>query len=176
MVWGKYNIPMKKYVFKPYSQIFPLLFQNEKERILASLKKILFIEHVGSTAIPGLGGKGIIDIAIAVKKDDMGSTSTELQDLGYELRPTFSTPDRFYYIISLPDSEEGSRKYHLHLTCPESKEWKELVGFRDYLRDHPEEVQEYADLKKHAVVEANQDGNRYRKLKEPMFQKIKLKT
>jgi GrpB-like predicted nucleotidyltransferase (UPF0157 family)/predicted acetyltransferase len=171
---GRYTV--KKYVFKPYSKIFPELFQKEKERISPSLKEALAIEHVGSTAVPGLGGKGIIDIAIAVSKANMGSASKQLQDLGYEYRPTFSTPDRFYFIIYLPDPEEENRRYHIHLTYPENNEWKELIGFRDYLRHHPEELQEYAELKKQAALEANHEGDRYRKIKEPMFEKIRSLT
>ena len=147
---------MSKYVFKPYSSIFPELFNKEKDRIAPHLKKALAIEHIGSTAVCNLGGKGIIDIAIAVNKEDMDATSQQLQRLGYEFRPTFSTPDRFYFIIHLPDSEEGNRRYHVHLTYPESSDWKGFISFRDYLRTHPEEVQEYAEMKKQAAREANQ--------------------
>lgn len=171
---GSYIV--KKYVFKTYSKIFPELFQKEKERISPSLKDALAIEHVGSTAVPGLGGKGIIDIAIVVSKANMDSISKELQRLGYEYRPSFSTPSRFYFIIYLPDPEEESRRYHIHLTYPENNEWKELIGFRDYLRHHPEELQEYAELKKQAALEANHDGDRYRKVKAPVFEKIRLIT
>ncbi len=57
---------MKKYVFKPYGKIFPELFLKEKERISGSLGAGAVIEHVGSTAVPGLGGNGIIDIAIHI--------------------------------------------------------------------------------------------------------------
>ena len=163
---------MKKYVFKPYSKIFPELFNKEKERILARINNHLLIEHVGSTAVPGLGGKGIIDIAIAVNKVDMDKVTQQLQNLGYEFRPAFSTPDRHYFIIYLPDPEEGQRRYHVHLTYPENNEWDEFIGFRDYLIHHPEEVEEYAQLKKIAAEEANQEGERYRKMKEPMFKKI----
>jgi GrpB-like predicted nucleotidyltransferase (UPF0157 family) len=163
---------MKKYVFKPYSKIFPELFAKEKERIASHVKTAITIEHVGSTAIPNLGGKGIIDIAIAVKKQDMESISKQLQSLGYEYRPTYSTADRFYFIIYLPDPAEESRRYHIHLTYPESEDWKGLIGFRDYLRTHPEEVQKYAEMKRLAALEANHEGERYRKLKEPMFKKI----
>jgi GrpB-like predicted nucleotidyltransferase (UPF0157 family) len=167
----------QKYVYKPYNEIFPKLFLQEKARLLSILnEECIDIEHIGSTAVPGLGGKGIIDIAIAVNKANMESTSKQLQDLGYEYRPTFSTPDRFYFIIYLPDPEEESRRYHIHLTYPENNEWKELIGFRDYLRHHPEELQEYAELKKQAAFEANHEGNRYRKVKEPMFEKIRLLT
>lgn len=163
---------MKKYVFKPYSATFPILFENEKKRIESLLKKPLAIEHVGSTAIPGLGGKGIIDIAIAVEKRDMESISIQLQTLGYEYRPAFSTSDRYYFIIYLPDPEEGERRYHVHLTYPENSEWQQFLGFRDYLRNHPEEAEEYAQMKKQAAAEANQEGERYRKIKEPMFKKV----
>ena len=82
---------MKKYVFKPDSKIFPELFLREKERISSRVKMALAIEHIGSTSVPNLGGKGIIDIAIAVHKQDMDSVSQQLQSLGYEFRPTFST-------------------------------------------------------------------------------------
>jgi len=162
----------KKYVYKPYSQIFPDLFQKEKERISTSLTHPIAIEHVGSTAVPNLGGKGIIDIAIAVPKEEMAHAVEILQKLGYEYRPAYSTPDRFYFVTHLPDTEEGSRRYHIHLTYPLSKDWKELLSFRDYLRTHPEALEEYANLKKHAASIANQDGKQYRKLKEPIFKKF----
>ncbi len=170
ILWEK---TMKKYVFKPYNRIFPELFEKEKHRIVSHVKLALSIEHVGSTAIPNLGGKGIIDIAIAVDKQDMESVSEQLQILGYEYRPRYSTPDRFYYIIYLPDPEEETRRYHVHLTYPESNDWKEFIAFRDYLRSHPDEVEEYAEMKRQAALEANHEGERYRKLKEPMFKKIR---
>lgn len=99
---------MSKYTFKPYRTIFPQLFEKEKEKILLSIKNILKIEHIGSTAVPNLGGKGIIDIAIASKKEDMENISRELQDLGYEFRPSFSTAERLYFVSYLPDLEEGT--------------------------------------------------------------------
>lgn len=162
----------QKYVYKPYSKTFPDLFQKEKERIYLSLKNALAIEHVGSTAVPNLGGKGIIDIAISVAKEEMEHASNILQNLGYEFRPSFSTSDRFYFIAYWADPEEENRRYHVHLTYPFSKEWKELIGFRDYLRDHPEALEEYANIKKQAVEIANHDGELYRNMKEPLIKKI----
>lgn len=161
-----------KYVYKPYSKIFPSLFEKEKARISSVLKNAT-IEHVGSTSIPNLGGKGIIDIAICVPKIDMKRASTALQKLGYEFRVTFSTADRLYFVSFLPDPEEETRRYHIHLTYPTSNEWKELIGFRDYLKAHPETAVEYAQIKKQAAALANQDGKQYRKMKETIIQKIK---
>lgn len=164
---------MSKYTFKPYSPLFSGLFVKEKARIAPHFRFPASIEHVGSTAVPGLGGKGIIDIAIAVDKECMEEAKSNLQELGYEFRPSFSTPDRFYFIIYLPDPEEISRRYHIHLTYPESKEWKELVGFRDFLLSDSDALQEYAELKKDAALTAGQNGEKYRKMKEPMFQKFR---
>ena len=163
---------MQKYVFKPYSDFFPLIFSKEKERITSFLPKGSYVEHVGSTSVPGLGGKGIIDIAISVDKSEMDRSKTLLQELGYEFRPSFSTQDRFYFVIYLPDSEEDFRRYHIHLTYKFSKEWKTLVAFRDYLIAHPKAMEEYAQTKKQAAMIANEDGDTYRKLKEPIIQKI----
>jgi GrpB-like predicted nucleotidyltransferase (UPF0157 family) len=163
---------MKKYVFKPYSNKFPKLFEMEKQRLLAEIKNQVLIEHVGSTAVPGLGGKGIIDIAIGAKKSEFEELTAKLQALGYEFRPHFSTPDRLYFIIFLPDEDEGTRRYHLHLMAPECTEWKEMLYFRDYLKAHPEEAKHYADLKKNASEEVNEEGEKYRALKAPFFKKI----
>jgi len=117
------GIDMKKYVFKTYSKIFPELFQKEKERIASNVDLQLMIEHIGSTAVPNLGGKGIIDIAIAVDKENIESVSQQIQALGYEFRSNFSTQDRLYFITYLTDPEEENRRYHIHLTYPENREW-----------------------------------------------------
>ena len=162
---------INKYEFREYDKIFPELFEQEKARISSYLTKALAIEHVGSTAVPNLGGKGIIDIAIAVEKNHMNLTLKELEDLGYEYRPTFSTEDRFYFVIYLKNGE--NRRYHIHLTYPENREWAEFLAFRDYLRNNEGALKEYADLKKRASKEADNDGVIYRKIKEPIFNKIR---
>jgi len=164
---------MNKYVFKPYSKKFPELFEKEKKRISSYCKEAIIIEHVGSTAIPDMGGKGIIDIAIA--SDALDAVSKSLQELGYEFRPQYSTAERLYFKTELPDSEEGTRRYHVHLMHPSSKEWHEMLAFRDYLKAHPAEAKKYAELKKKAAEEVNEDGAKYRELKAPIFDEISKK-
>jgi GrpB-like predicted nucleotidyltransferase (UPF0157 family) len=164
---------MKKYVFRPYSLIFPELYLKEKSRIASHINHHAQIEHIGSTAVPGLGGKGVIDMGIAIDRKEMESVSEQLQVIGYEFRPVFSTPDRLYFITFLEDAEEPNRRYHIHLTYPENKEWKEFLGFRDYLINHPIELQEYADLKEKAALQSDGQGEKYRDLKEPLINKIK---
>lgn len=164
---------MKKYVFRPYSTLFPELFLKEKARIAPHINLDAIIEHIGSTAVPGLGGKGIIDIGIAVDRKEIESVSLALQAIGYKFRPVFSTADRLYFITYLPDAEEPNRRYHIHLTYLENKEWKEFLGFRNYLIDHPNDLKEYADLKEKAALDSDGQGEKYRDLKEPLINKIK---
>lgn len=164
-------------MFKSYNVLFDTLFLQEKAKLLDVLgDAFLDIQHVGSTAVPGLGGKGIIDIALAVKKEDIENVSYKLVDLGYIFRESGSTEERSFFRIDLPDIEEGLRRYHLHVTFPESIEWETLIAFRDYLKAHPEALQEYATLKKKSVDEVNEDGALYREKKLPFFQKILLKA
>lgn len=161
---------MKKYIFDPYDDNLPSLFLAEKNRIVSSIGNILEIEHVGSTAVPGLGGKGIIDIAILVKKVDLTTVTDCLQQLGYEFRPSYSTQDRLYFVAYLPDPIKTTRRYHIHLTYPQSPVWEELIGLRDYLISHPEAKKEYAAIKEQAI-HSNQESQEYRMAKEPFLQK-----
>ena len=70
------------------------------------------------------------------------------------------------------DLEEEKRRYHIHLTYPENKEWKDFLNFRDFLIDNPDALKEYAELKMRASLQSNQDGEIYRKMKEPIFLKF----
>lgn len=163
---------MKKYVFKPYSNTFQDLFRREKERIVSGVKESIIIEHVGSTAVPNLGGKGIIDIAIAAEYRKIKSIFKRLQNLGYEFRPTGGSAERFFFQIKLPDKEDRVQTYHIHLVNLNSKEWKRMLAFRDYLRKNPEDVKKYATSKKNAAQEANEDRDKYMSLKTPAIEEI----
>jgi aminoglycoside phosphotransferase (APT) family kinase protein/GrpB-like predicted nucleotidyltransferase (UPF0157 family)/dephospho-CoA kinase len=167
----------KKYVYKPYNELFSKLFLEEKRRLLNILKEECFdVEHIGSTAIPGLGGKGIIDIGITVAKENFDSSFHKIESLGYIFRETGSSPERWFFRIDLPDPQEGTRRYHVHLTFPESIEWKKLIAFRDYLRLHPSVLEEYAELKRKSAEEVNENGALYRKKKSPFFEKVLAKA
>ncbi len=161
---------MSKYVFKPYSKIFPDLFLAEKKRIFSAVGEELEIEHVGSTAVPGLGGKDIIDMAISSEKKDL--VLLKLKELGYGFYPEFSTESRLFFKTDRPDPEETMRTYHIHLMSSQSEELKDMLFFREYLKSNPEEARIYADIKKRASTEAHENGMLYRKLKEPFMKEI----
>lgn len=160
------------YVFKPYNPIFPQLFESEKKRLLTFLKKDYRIEHVGSTAVPGLGGKGIIDICIIVPDEDKDTVWNDLVKAGYDVRQNFNPDSHVSHTIYLPDPIDGERKYHIHVRNSESKWVKEALAFRDYLMKHPEDIKKYAIAKKKAAEEANGDRDKYLAVKGPVIDDI----
>lgn len=163
---------MDKYIFRPYNPIFPNLFEKEKKRLEKSISEKNSIEHIGSTAIPNAGGKGIIDIMMAVEDNLLPEAVKQIQAAGYEFREVASIPSRLFFRKDMDDPVDGIRRYHIHLTQTNSQDWKEAIQFRDYLRSHPEKVEKYNILKRKAVKQANQDGSIYKKTKEPFIEEM----
>ena len=169
----------EKYIFKPSNPIFPGLFEKEKERIEKSLGNIR-IEHVGSTAVAGLGGKGIIDILIVAPKEEWETVSGKLKALGYEYKKKDEVREnqRLFFMANLPDKELGTRLYHIHLAYPGGIEQKRMIGFRDFLRSHPKEAEEYSEIKKKASEESqkfstkNEMRDAYSQTKEEFIEKF----
>jgi len=122
------------------------MYEKEKARILNAIgNKIVTIEHIGSTAVPSLGAKPIIDMMAAVRRmPDSIDCIKPLQTLGYEyfFYPEF--PERCVFI----DGTIGGGRHHLHMTEFMSDFWKEKLLFRDFLRANPDVAQEYYQLKK----------------------------
>lgn len=167
---------MNKYVFKPYEEIFPDLFDKEKLRLQHFLTGNYRIEHIGSTAIPDLGGKGIIDIYIATAETNLQTVKDQLVKARYEYRPQASTLEHLFFRVDLPDPIEKTRRYHIHLANFDSEDYKKTVAFRDYLRSHPIETKQYAEIKIKATKVANEDKDEYMKIKSPFMQEILHKT
>ena len=164
---------MKKYVFRPYNPIFKELFQTEKNRILKALGSHAICEHIGSTAIEELGGKGIIDVLVLVKENQMDIAKELLINIGYKFNTKFSTNERYFFFCDLDDDLEGTRRYHIHLTNPDSQIAKDLVLFRDYLNKHPDLKHEYARIKQEALKLDDGEGKVYKVYKEPFIESIK---
>jgi GrpB-like predicted nucleotidyltransferase (UPF0157 family) len=156
---------MKKYEFKSYNPNFPYLFDQEKNRLAQFLSGDYQIEHIGSTAVFGLGGKGI----------EMETVSQQAQKAGYIFRPFASTETRLFLRTEYPEDFSEEQSFHLHVTFPESADWKEAIAFRDYLdylRTHPEDLRRYAEIKKKAAQEANENTEKYKSMKDDVVKEI----
>lgn len=165
---------MSKYVFKPSHSTFSLLFEVQKVKLQDHLGTDVIIEHIGSTAVPGLGGKGIIDIMVGIPRGKFSFPEIikKLEKAGWEHREKADSFERIFFRKDLPDKIDGIRRYHLHLTYIGSNDWTQAMRFRDNLTNNADLRNEYETLKKNAVKNANQEGEVYRKLKEPFINKF----
>jgi len=127
----------------PYSDEWPRLFEAEKALLQAAVGPyVLDIQHVGSTSIPGIPAKPILDIGIAVANyEEAVICVAPIVALGYTYKGENGIPRRHYFNKGIP------RTHHIHINEINSPAWENQVLFRDYLIQHPEAAQEYADLK-----------------------------
>jgi len=131
----------------PYNPKWKLLYKEESlflHKILEGY--IAEIEHIGSTAIPGIVAKPIIDIALAVKDISKVQKIIEIMEFnGYIYRGEIilGIPDRYLFV----KGSEDFRTHHIHLMPLTHFQWETHLLFRDYLISHPETAIEYQNLK-----------------------------
>jgi len=140
----------------PYNPDWPDMFEEEKKHLFACLphKIIKRIEHFGSTAIPRLSAKPIIDILVEVtsleetKKVIVPILTTQGYD--YFWRPTLGDDGLPFYAWFIKRDAYGKRTHHIHMVESEFEHWDRL-SFRDYLIQYPNLANEYQQLKLHLV-------------------------
>lgn len=131
-----------------YSSSWAGLFEQEAAVLRSRLAPWLSgtVEHVGSTAVPGLAAKPILDMLAGVR--DLGEASAAvpvLADLGY--RHADHRPDEALWLFKQPGDTYEQRTHQLHLTLTGSALWRERLAFRDALRRDAGLLSEYASLK-----------------------------
>lgn len=160
-----------KYVFKRYSAAYKRAFEKESSRLYAELGHENEIEHIGSTAVPGLGGKNILDVIVGLKKGKCREAKRMLQNIGYDFVSNAGSARRLFFVKD--EIFDGrSIRVHLHLIKFNGSEWKQKIAFRNYLRNHKETALEYASVKKKAVKEAKGSKKKYMKAKESFINQI----
>jgi GrpB-like predicted nucleotidyltransferase (UPF0157 family) len=131
----------------PYRRGWVGLFEQEAGRLRRALgERALRLEQMGSTSIPGMEAKPIIDIMVAV--DSLAGARElipALEALGYEYKPHDIIPERLFFA---KENAPEHRTHHLNLAQQDSGFWKNQLAFRDYLRGHDRVAGEYVDLKK----------------------------
>ena len=160
-----------------YNSQWPRLYEEERRRILEVLGHIIVgIEHTGSTAVPNLGAKPIIDIMVAVPNpSDAKKRIKPLESIGYEYVPKreASIPERRYFHKGRPPKEQH---YHLHMVELTSDFWKRHLLFRDYLRTHSKVAQEYYELKKTLAIKCSSDRDAYTTAKTAFIESVITKA
>jgi GrpB-like predicted nucleotidyltransferase (UPF0157 family) len=162
-------------VIADYDPAWATMYEAERERICAELGKwVLGIEHVGSTSVPGLAAKPVIDIMPGVSSlADADRCTDGMRRLGYEYVPEFEhhLPGRRYFRKGHPE-----RKWHVHLVEAGGEFWLRHLAFRDYLRAHPDSAADYAALKRKLAAQYPHDALAYTEAKSDFILGIEEKA
>lgn len=154
----------------PYHANWPAMFASEKELLEQILSPWLAgeIEHVGSTAIPGMPAKPVIDIMAPVSSLDASRPAIEaVASAGY-LYASYKTDVMHWFCKPSPQH----RTHHLHLIPMASALWRERLTFRDALREDSALAQEYADLKLRLADRFRFDREAYTDAKGPFVAQV----
>jgi GrpB-like predicted nucleotidyltransferase (UPF0157 family) len=157
----------------PYSKEWAILFEKEKSILQNALSWVaLDIQHVGSTAIPDMPSKPIIDIAIGIKTiKDLRDWIKPLQKAGYLLRENASN----CRVLCFAKGSEDKRTYYLHLVKYHGEIWNNYLAFRDYLMINRESAQQYSPLKEKLAEKYSDNRGKYTTAKADFVRKT-IKT
>jgi GrpB-like predicted nucleotidyltransferase (UPF0157 family) len=161
----------------PYDPAWPRRFDEEKRHLRGCLPRgtIGRIEHFGSTAVPGLAAKPIVDMLVEVPSLQLVGTviAPILTALGYEYfwRPSWKNPNEIAYAWFIKRDASGRRTHHIHMLEPASPDWDRLL-FRDYLIEHPELAAEYEALKYRIAREHPDDRIAYANAKTDFVTRV----
>ena len=146
------RVVKEKVAVVPYNPLWPELFEKERRHLRSCLPADLIqrIEHFGSTAVPCLPAKPIIDILVEVTSLDATRRQAvpilEAQGYDYFWRPSFGDDTPPFYAWFIKRDRNGNRTHHIHMVEADFEHWDRLL-FRDYLIEHPGVAREYANIK-----------------------------
>ena len=148
-------------------------FEQEKAILKSLFQSVaVSIEHMGSTSIPGLAAKPIIDIAVGVKSlEDFTKVSSNFENPPYSIKED-SVSDE----ILVRKGPEDNRTHFIHIMEIDKDRYKHAILFRNYLRTHPDALKEYENLKKELAIKYPKDRNKYIEGKSNLINNILKKA
>jgi len=141
-----------------YSPNWKDMYKEESEKIKNVLSDIIIdIHHVGSTAIPGIKAKPVIDILVEVKDiEGVDQHNHKMKELGYEVMGEYGIPKRRFF-----RKGGNNRTHHIHIFQVGNEEIERHVNFKEYLIAHPDKAREYSKLKEKLVNKYTYDVENY---------------
>ncbi len=154
-------------ILVPADPSWPAAFAAEADKLRAAAGELpIAVEHIGSTAVPRLLAKPVIDVLVGVPSlADADALVPRFTALGYEYVPAYEKqiPERRFL---------RTRTRHLHVVKQGGPFWYEHLAFRDWLRAHPEDARRYAVLKQQLATRYRPDRNAYTEGKAPFIAEI----
>lgn len=156
-----------------YDPRWPRLYEEERDLVFNRVETLVVaLEHIGSSAVPGLGGKPIIDLMAGVRcPSDADECLLRLRDDYPDVTPEPENPD-WYYCLGKPCQSAPAYSVHLHLVRFASDHWARHLLFRDYLRTHPATAHHYFALKTALAAKFGADRVGYTDAKTPFIAAI----
>lgn len=143
---------MKKVEVVAHSPQWRDAFEAEAKHVGAALgENVVAIHHIGSTAIPNIYAKPIVDLLVEVRDiTEVDGQSSAIELIGYEVMGEFGIPGRRYF---RKNNREGIRTHQIHTFETGSAEVERHLAFRDYMIAHPGDAQRYSELKRRLAEE-----------------------
>lgn len=158
---------MAAVVVSPYSSEWPQAFLAAREELVRAFSPcIVRIEHIGSTSVPGLAAKPVLDILVgATRLQDIESRTSDLATAGYEYVQKYERelPNRRYFV------KPEQLRIHVHAVEQGSAFWLEHLAFRDMLRSDSRLRSAYQKLKLGLAAKHPSDKSAYQAAKEPFI-------
>ena len=161
----------KHVIVVPYDERWARDFAHIRDEVSAALGELsLAIEHVGSTSVPGLSAKPIIDIDVVISdRSRLPDVVSALNGIGYIHQGDLGIPGREAFKYVGPDTQ---RERHLYVCAEDSAELKRHIAFRDWLRAHPDDVREYSRIKAEGAALYPYDIDKYIAHKSPFIERV----
>jgi putative NADPH-quinone reductase/GrpB-like predicted nucleotidyltransferase (UPF0157 family) len=160
-----------------YDSSWPEMYEKERIHLLSCLPRDLVrrIEHFGSTAVPGLAAKPIVDMLVEVTSLDETRQRIvpilEAQGYDYFWRATWGEDTPPFYVWFIKRDKDGRRTHHIHIVEAGFEHWDRLL-FRDFLIEHPEIARKYVDLKMRLSVTYRGDRVSYTEAKTDFIREV----
>jgi GrpB-like predicted nucleotidyltransferase (UPF0157 family) len=157
-----------------YDPAWPAEAERELARVAAALGGLAVrLDHVGSTSVPGLAAKPIVDLQVSVVALEPQAAYVEpLEAIGYRFVPLATSPE--YHFFGRPP--ERPRTHHLHICLAGSCEERRHLAVRDHLRAHPDEAARYEAVKRESARLHPEDRIAYMEGKEAFIQELERRA
>jgi len=151
-----------------YSGLWKRRYAQEQKRLGAALGNHRYtLEHIGSTAVPGLDAKPIIDMALQIPSlKRLPLWIAQLEKAGYAYQGEYGLPGRHFFTRGTPVT------HHLHLVGRDCEHWDRWLLFRDYLRARPAEAARYNAFKRALARKFANNRDAYTKAKTPLINRL----
>ena len=158
----------------PHDPNWSKLFKAEADELAAIFgQEVIAIHHIGSTAIPGISAKPIIDMLVEVQDiEKIDEFNEEMIQLGYQPKGEFGIPGRRFFI----KGDDANRTHHIHTFQTGHPRIERYLNFRDYMMAHPEEAQAYSRLKEELTRRFPEDIEGYMAGKDEFIKEIERKA